>query len=251
MAALGPHGSLPIDDTEHTTSKKPTSQIDPEAASERLGQIVTDGDATNVGAFGAAAAAGGKQFRVLGKWKTGVVLIHTEVGIGILALPSVLQRIGLIPGLIAILGIGILSTYTAYVLLLYWRRYPHIDNLPDALRVLGGKVLAAIGAVGLIINLSLACSSATLAMSVALNTLTNHGMCTVAFIGFSALVCFVLCIPRTMNFVAYISCKRLILELQRWRLTSYRACYHRDLRPHLHCHHLISCRLPTNCASWI
>ncbi|CAH0054562.1 unnamed protein product [Clonostachys solani] len=152
------------------------SQIDPEVASEHVGEVNTTVDATNQGVFGAAAAAGGKQFRVLGKWKTAVVLIHTEVGIGILALPSVLKRLGLIPGLIAILGVGLLSTYTAYVLLLYWRRYPHIDNLPDALRVLGGKALAAVGAVGLVINLSLACSSATLAMSVAFNTLTAHSM---------------------------------------------------------------------------
>ena len=200
---------MSLHDVDTSKDDTKTGLIDPEVASEQTENVTSDGpvDATRVGAFGAAAAAGGEQFRVLGRWKAGIVLIHTEVGIGILSLPSVFQRIGLVPGLIAVLGIGLLSTYTAYVMLLYWRRYPHIDNMPDAMRVLGGKILAAVGAVGPIINLSLASSSATLAMSVALNTLTGHSMCTVAFIGFAALVCYVLCIPRTMNFVAYFSCQ--------------------------------------------
>ncbi|KAK3633143.1 hypothetical protein LTR56_015919 [Elasticomyces elasticus] len=162
-------------------------------------------DATEMGAFGQAAAAGGKQYRVLGRWKAGFVFIHTEVGIGILSLPSVLKTLGLIPGLIAILGIGLLATYTAYVYLQFWRKHRHIDNVVDALRVLGGKPLAIVGGVALIINLSFACASSVLTMSIALNTLTGHSMCTVAFVGFAALVCYILCMPRSMNFVSYFS----------------------------------------------
>lgn len=178
------------------------SQPDAESGSgNEVGQV----DTSRGGAFGAAAAAGGKEYRVLGRWKTGFVFIQTEVGIGILSLPSVCRTLGLIPGLIAILGIGVLSTYTAYLYLLYWRKHRHIDNLPDAMQVLGGKALMIVVAVGLIVNLSLACASSALTMSVALNTLTGHSMCTVAFVGFSALVCYVLCIPRSMNFVAWFS----------------------------------------------
>ena len=198
-------------------------------------------DATRQGAFGTAAAAGGKQYRVLGRWKTAFVFIHTEVGIGILSLPSVLSKLGLIPGLIAILGIGLVTTYTAYVYLLYWRRHPHIDNLPDALRCLGGKPLATIGAIGLIINLSLACASSLLTMSVALNTLTGHSMCTVAFIGFAALVCYVLCMPRSMNFVAYFSgmpssCAAIFsVTFANFLRPGYSGYNY----PHLHRHHII------------
>ncbi|KAJ5289207.1 hypothetical protein N7478_002237 [Penicillium angulare] len=205
MSAPAFQDKLGTKDSKHGMPSSDVERVDTETASQQVGQVINEIDATAVGVFGAAAAAGGEQFRVLGKWKAAIVLIHTEVGIGILSLPSVFQKIGLIPGFLAILGVGALSTWTAYVTLLYWRRYPHIDNLPDALRVLSGNFLAAIGGVGLIINLSLACSSATLGMSVALNTLTGHSMCTVAFIGFACLVCYILCIPRTMNFVAYFS----------------------------------------------
>jgi hypothetical protein len=172
--------------------------------SDQLAQV-DEADASYEGAFGHAAEAGGKQYRVLGVWRSAFTFIHTEVGIGILSLPAVLKTLGLIPGLIAILLIGLLATYTAYLYLQFWRRYRHINNLPDALHVLGGRVLSIIGGVGLVINLSFASASACLTMSVALNTLTGHSMCTVGFVGIAALVCYVLCIPRSMNFVAWFS----------------------------------------------
>lgn len=194
--------ALPTDDTDKSTMKQGYAHdVDLEQSS--LSQGI--GETHEVNTFEAAAAAGGKEYRVLGKWKTGMVFIHTEVGLGILSLPYVLSTLGMIPGIIAIIGIGLLATYTAYVYLLFWRRFPHVVNLPDALKVLGGNVLSWIGVVALILNLSLACSSASLTMSVAFNTLTQHSMCTVGFTGFAVLICLVLCMPRTMNFVAYFS----------------------------------------------
>lgn len=214
--------------------------------SEELAQL-GEVDDSHQGAFGHAADAGGKQFRVLGVWRTAFTFLHTEVGIGILSLPAVLKTLGLIPGLIAILVIGILATYTAYLYFQFWRRYKHINNLPDALAVLGGKVLSTIGGIGLIINLSFASASACLTMSVALNTLTGHSMCTVAFVGFAALVCYVLCIPRTMNFVAWFSGQfwSLPIDLCGFKLTCNSACHSRYYRSTFRCHRLSGSRQAT------
>jgi hypothetical protein len=176
---------------------------DPEIASVRSGEVHED--ATHMGFFGAAAAGGGKQYRVLGRYKTLMVCIHTEIGLGILSLPSVCETLGLIPGLIAILGIGLLATYTAYLYLQFWRQHRHIDNVADLLRVLGGKPWGIVGSIGWIVNLTLTCASASLTMSVAFNTLSGHSVCTVGFVGIAVLICYVLSLPRSMNFVAYFS----------------------------------------------
>lgn len=50
------------------------------------------------------------EYRTLGRWRACVILITIEVGIGVLSLPSALQTLGLIPGIIAILGFGSLTT---------------------------------------------------------------------------------------------------------------------------------------------
>lgn len=154
------------------------------------------------GAFGAGAEAGGKQYRVLGRWKTALIFINNEVGIGILSLPTALSHLGLIPGIIVIIGLGLLSTYTAYVLLQFWRRYPHCDNVVDVFRVIGGRPLAGFVAFCFVLNLCLTCASANLTMSIALNTLSDNAICTVGWIAIPLIVCWLLCIPRTFNFVA-------------------------------------------------
>lgn len=43
------------------------------------------------------------------------VMIAETISLGILSLPSVLARIGLVPGLILIVGLGIIATYTGWV----------------------------------------------------------------------------------------------------------------------------------------
>ncbi|RVX72088.1 hypothetical protein B0A52_04686 [Exophiala mesophila] len=139
----------------------------------------------------------------LGPYQAAVIFITNEIGIGILSLPAALQVLGLIPGVIAIVGMGSLSLYTAYILVQFYRRYPHVVNMVDFGRVLGGRPLEFVFAVGFTINLALICASAIITISIGLNTITEHAMCTVAFIAFPAILCFLLCVPRTMKFVSY------------------------------------------------
>lgn len=147
---------------------------------------------------------GGKNYRTMGRWDAAFVLITNQVGLGVLSLPGVLQVIGIVPGIIAIIGLGILSTYTAYVLLQFYRRHPHVVNMVDMARVVGGKPLEVIVGIGVFIKLCLTCSSAIVTLSVAFNTMSEHAMCTVGWIAVSAVCCWLLCLPRTFKFVAYI-----------------------------------------------
>lgn len=45
-------------------------------------------------------------------------MIAETISLGILSLPSVLARVGLVPGLILIVGLGIIATYTGWVCIL-------------------------------------------------------------------------------------------------------------------------------------
>ena len=65
---------------------------------------------------GFGGGEGSKNFRNMTKWDTTFALLTNQVGLGVLSLPSVLKTMGIIPGIIAIVGIGALSWYTAFVL---------------------------------------------------------------------------------------------------------------------------------------
>jgi amino acid permease len=139
----------------------------------------------------------------LGPYQAAIIFITNEVGIGILSLPAAFDTLGLIPGLIALLAMGTLSLYAAYNLVQFYRRYPHVVNIVDYGRVIGGKPLEIIFAIGFIINLSMISASAVITMSIGINTISEHAACTVIWIGIACLACWALCVPRTMLFVSH------------------------------------------------
>lgn len=78
----------------------------------------------------------------LSRWKTIFLLITNTIGIGILSLPLALRSLGLIPGIITIVGLGLTATYTAYILGQFYQCYPAVMNIVDCCQVVGGRPLA-------------------------------------------------------------------------------------------------------------
>lgn len=149
-----------------------------------------------------AEGDGANTFRTMTLWDTVLVLVTNEVGLGILSLPSILHTLGLVPGLIAIIGFGVITWYTAYELLQFYRRHPHVLNMVDMTRVVGGRPLELITGVGLLFKICMTCASATVTLSVAFNTMASHSLCTVTFAAIGAIGCWLLCLPRTFQFVS-------------------------------------------------
>ena len=74
-----------------------------------------------------------------------LIMIAETISLGILSLPSVLATIGFVPGIILIVAMGLLATYTGYVLGQYKAAYPRVHNLADALEVMWGPFGREIG----------------------------------------------------------------------------------------------------------
>ncbi|KAJ8117655.1 hypothetical protein OPT61_g1200 [Boeremia exigua] len=132
-----------------------------------------------------------------------LIFFTNQVGIGILSLPAMLHTIGLIPGIITIIAMGVLATYTAYILIQFYRRYPSIRDVVDVAKIMGGKPLEILVGVAHVLNLCLICASANVTLSIALNTMTEHALCTVGFIGIPMIMCWLLCMPRSLNFAGW------------------------------------------------
>ncbi|KAM5341201.1 hypothetical protein ACJ41O_015310 [Fusarium nematophilum] len=147
---------------------------------------------------------GGKSFRTLGRWDTIFILLANQVGLGILSLPSTLKTLGVIPGIIAIIGIGALSWYTAYELLQFYRVHPQVVNIVEMTRFVGGKWLEGVAGVMMMIQVIFVAASAMVTLSIALNTISSHATCTVVFIFISCAACYLFGIPRTTKFVSHL-----------------------------------------------
>jgi amino acid permease len=137
--------------------------------------------------------------------QTVIIFMTNEIGIGMLSLPAALNTLGFFPGILCIIGMGMLSLYTAYNLIQYWRKYPYMLNIVDYGRVLGGKWVETIFAIGFLINMALISASAVVTISIGLNTVSGHATCTVAFSVVAAVAMWAMCVPHSMRFVSWAS----------------------------------------------
>lgn len=72
------------------------------------------------------------KYRTLAWWQAGITMIAETISLGILSLPSVLATVGIVGGLITLIGLGLIATYTGYVLGQFKLAYPHVHNMADA-----------------------------------------------------------------------------------------------------------------------
>jgi len=92
----------------------------------------------------AAEDEGEINYHVLHWWQVALLMIAETISLGILSLPSVFATVGMPGGILLILGLGLLATYTGYNIGLFKLAYPHVQNQADAGEVLGGPVLREI-----------------------------------------------------------------------------------------------------------
>ncbi|RPA72336.1 amino acid transporter [Ascobolus immersus RN42] len=142
-------------------------------------------------------------------WHAGLVMIAETVSLGILSLPKVLSEVGLIPGVILIIGLSAIATYTGYIIGQFKQRYPQTHSMADAGWIIGGpkygrivKEICGVGQLGFLIF----CMSAhVLSFAIMLNVLTDHKMCTIWFMFIGMIVSLICTIPRTLKHMAFLA----------------------------------------------
>ena len=140
----------------------------------------------------------------------GIVLIAETVSLGILSLPSVLAAVGLVPGIILILVLSGLSTYSCVVLGEFRKEYPDVQNFGDAVEVIGksigmGRFFQEFFGWAQVIFQVLVCGSHLLTWTICLNTLSNSSTCTIVWAVVGLGVFWVLNLPRTLKYTSWMS----------------------------------------------
>lgn len=137
-------------------------------------------------------------------------MIAETVSLGILSLPSVLATVGLVPGIVLILVMGCLSTYSGLVLAEFRKQYPFVQNFGDAVEVIGksigmGRVFQEFFGWAQVIFQVFVMGSHLLTWTICLNTLTSSSTCTIVWAVVGLAVFWVLNLPRTLKYTSYMS----------------------------------------------
>lgn len=133
------------------------------------------------------------------------LMIAEIVSNGMLSLPAALAVVGIVPGLILIVFLGVFALYTSLVLVDFKLRHPEVHNMGDAGMIMGGPILREILSAGTVIFAIFATGSQLLAGQIALATLSDHKLCLMLYTGIFAIPVLLLSFPRTLDQLAILS----------------------------------------------
>ncbi|KKY13749.1 putative amino acid transporter [Phaeomoniella chlamydospora] len=156
--------------------------------------------------------AGDVRYRTLEWWQAGMIMIAETISLGILSLPSVLASVGMIAGIILIAGLGVIATYSGYVIGQFKIAYPWVHSMADAGEILfqplgpraaiiAKEIFGAAQTTFLIFSMA----SHILTWTICLNTLTDSSTCTIVWGIVGLVVFFIFDIPRTLKKVSWLS----------------------------------------------
>ncbi|RHZ57779.1 neutral amino acid permease [Aspergillus thermomutatus] len=145
------------------------------------------------------------KYKVMEWWQCGLLMVAETVSLGVLSLPAAVAGLGLISSIILLVSLGIVSSYTGYVIGQFKFRYTHISNMSDAGEVLFGSWGREILGAAQLLFLVFVMASHLLTFVIAMNTITNHGTCSIVFGVVGMVVSFILSLPRTLAKMSWLS----------------------------------------------
>ncbi|KAJ7491160.1 transmembrane amino acid transporter protein-domain-containing protein [Mycena latifolia] len=141
------------------------------------------------------------QYRTCSWQKTAGLLFSEYICLAILSFPWSYSVLGLVPGVIVTVAVAATVQYTSLIVWKFCMKHPEVRDVCDIGRILfGGSEWAYnFTAVMFILNNTFIQGLHCLVGAKLLNTLSNSALCTIGFSAISALLCFILSLPRTLN----------------------------------------------------
>ena len=137
-------------------------------------------------------------------------MIAETVSLGILSLPAVVANLGLATGIVVMVFMGVLATYSGLVMGEFRKKYPWVESFGDAGEVMGrsigmGKLFQELFGWAQVTFQVFVMGSHLLTWTICLNTLTDSTTCTIVWGVVGLAVFWVLNTPRTLKAAGYYS----------------------------------------------
>ncbi|KAL1793804.1 hypothetical protein ACET3X_007225 [Alternaria dauci] len=149
---------------------------------------------------------GGPNYRSVSWWGSSIIMMKTQIGLGVLSIPAAFDALGLIPGIISLLAIGGITLWSGYMVGTFKMRHPETYGIEDVGQKLFGRPGREV--LGLAFALTVwtcVAGSGMLGISIGLNALSEHGTCTAVFVAIACVVGFSLASIKTLDKLSWIA----------------------------------------------
>lgn len=96
-------------------------------------------DATHDAVFG-EINEDGPNYRDVGWMGTVILMMKTQIGLGVLGIPSALHTLGMVPGVIILIVVACMTTWSGYMVGKFKLLHPHVYGIDDAGAIFGGRI---------------------------------------------------------------------------------------------------------------
>ncbi|KAF5720599.1 neutral amino acid permease [Fusarium mundagurra] len=141
----------------------------------------------------------GPNYRAVGWIGTVALMMKTQVGLGVLSIPAVFDVLGILPGIICLIVIAGITTWSDYMIGVFKRNHPQIYGIDDAGFLIFGRVGREI------FGIAFCLCSGMLGLSIGLNAVSLHGTCTAVFVAVAAICGFLLASVRTLGRISMLA----------------------------------------------
>ncbi|KAF5589399.1 amino acid transporter [Fusarium pseudocircinatum] len=188
------------------------SKQDPEALAPVPSHGAGVTTSTHDAVFG-AMTEDGPNYRNVGWVGTSIIMMKTQIGLGVLSIPAAFDILGMIPGVICMLIIAALTTWGAYVIGPFKLKHPEIYGIDDATGLVFGRVGRELVSVGFSLFLIFCAGSGILGISIGLNAVSTHGACTAVFTAVATITVILLASIRTLGRISFLAWVGLVAIL--------------------------------------
>ncbi|KAH8423229.1 uncharacterized protein LDX57_000986 [Aspergillus melleus] len=147
----------------------------------------------------------GPNFRNLGWIGTSVLMMKTQLGLGVLSIPTAFDTLGLVPGVLCMVAIAIINTWCSNMVGEFKLNHREVYGIDDAAGLMFGRVGREILGAGFVLYLVFCGASGILSISIALNAVSTHGACTAVFVAVAAVSVFCLASIRTLGRITFVA----------------------------------------------
>ncbi|PWN26708.1 hypothetical protein BDZ90DRAFT_190287 [Jaminaea rosea] len=134
------------------------------------------------------------------------LLFKVQFGLGVLGLPKTFDALGFVPGMIILLLLCVVSTWTGLFIGKFRERHPDVHSAGDAAGVLLGRWGLELGGLGLWLYYTIGYGGTILTFSIGMNIITGHAICTLGWLGIGAAIAVIGgMFTRTFKLMQYMS----------------------------------------------
>ncbi|KAK5311275.1 hypothetical protein LTR93_011780 [Exophiala xenobiotica] len=136
---------------------------------------------------------------------TVALMMKTQIGLGVLSIPAVFDTLGLIPGVICLLSIAVITTWSDYIVGTFKLRHPAAYGIDDAGWLISGRPRREILGIALFLYWIFVGGSGMLGISIGLNAVSTHGACIAVFVLVAAIVGFLCGSIQTLGRISWLA----------------------------------------------